>query len=345
MPLKKLVLENFQVHPKLSLDLDPHITCIIGPSDVGKSAVIRALRWLCQNVPDGAEFIRDGTKQAIVTLQADGKTIIRTRGTENSYQLGREEFKAFGKSVPEEIIKLVRVDDINFQGQHDSPFWFAESAGEVARHLNRIVNLDVIDRVLADIAAKKREADQACKLLEERLKAAKQQKDSLQFVVGLNKELKILEDRAQRLSQSQAKRKALSVLVEKLQNLRTARDTAQKVANRGVSALDIALKALETSQLLSKLQSLVGRAKTLSRARKLSRPDFDPIEKLRASYDSVYERWDNLTNQLDSLRTLWRRRKETKERADTLAKDLDQKTEGRCPLCGGLLDETHRCAV
>jgi len=240
---------------------------------------------------------------------------------------------------------LVRVDDINFQGQHDSPFWFAESAGEVARHLNRIVNLDVIDRVLADIAAKKREADQACKLLEERLKAAKQQKDSLQFVVGLNKELKILEDRAQRLSQSQAKRKALSVLVEKLQNLRTARDTAQKVANRGVSALDIALKALETSQLLSKLQSLVGRAKTLSRARKLSRPDFDPIEKLRASYDSVYERWDNLTNQLDSLRTLWRRRKETKERADTLAKDLDQKTEGRCPLCGGLLDETHRCAV
>jgi len=79
MPLKKLVLENFQVHPKLSLDLDPHITCIIGPSDVGKSAVIRALRWLCQNVPDGAEFIRDGTKQAIVTLQADGKTIIHPR--------------------------------------------------------------------------------------------------------------------------------------------------------------------------------------------------------------------------------------------------------------------------
>ena len=92
MRLISLTLENFQAHEKLELDFGSSITVLRGASDVGKSAVLRALRWICQNDIAGDEFIRYGTKQAVVTLTIKtGKEtheIVRVRGKgENSYKL------------------------------------------------------------------------------------------------------------------------------------------------------------------------------------------------------------------------------------------------------------------
>ena len=49
MTLSRLSLTNFQKHERLALDLDPRLTSIAGDSDRGKSAVLRALAWLCLN--------------------------------------------------------------------------------------------------------------------------------------------------------------------------------------------------------------------------------------------------------------------------------------------------------
>ena len=73
--LEKLRIINFQKHEDLTVSFDDRITTIVGPSDVGKSAVLRALRWVLTNQPDGSGFIREGEKNASVVLRVDGRTI------------------------------------------------------------------------------------------------------------------------------------------------------------------------------------------------------------------------------------------------------------------------------
>lgn len=40
--IRRIVLRNFQNHRRLRIDLDPRVTTVVGPSDAGKSAVVRA---------------------------------------------------------------------------------------------------------------------------------------------------------------------------------------------------------------------------------------------------------------------------------------------------------------
>lgn len=145
MPLTRLVLRNFQRHRKLVLPLSSQVTTIIGDTDAGKSAVLRALRWACRNKPNGADFVRHGQKRCRVLVRTEGHKIERRRGKENSYFLDGSELKAFGSDVPSPVQKVLRLTDLNFQLQHDPPFWFALSAGELAQRLNEIVNLSKID--------------------------------------------------------------------------------------------------------------------------------------------------------------------------------------------------------
>lgn len=57
----KLRIQNFQAHKDTTIEFD-RITTIVGPSDIGKSAVLRALKWVAKNEPNGTSFVRDGDK-------------------------------------------------------------------------------------------------------------------------------------------------------------------------------------------------------------------------------------------------------------------------------------------
>ena len=80
MGIRHLIIENFQSHAHTEIELAPSLTVLVGESDTGKSAVIRALRWLLLNEPRGREFIRAGTTECRVTaILYDGTRITRER--------------------------------------------------------------------------------------------------------------------------------------------------------------------------------------------------------------------------------------------------------------------------
>lgn len=197
--IESLTLSNFQAHQSLTIDLDPHCTVIVGASDKGKSAIIRALRWLCLNQPSGEAFIRDGSREAMVEAVVDGEHILRVRGKgQNEYRLyqpdGPKFFKALGNgNIPPEIASLLSVGPINFQAQHDSPFWFGETAGEVSRQLNQIINLGVIDDVLAKLDRRVREATVNLAVSEDRVIQAKQARQDTSQAVQIDESLKEVE--------------------------------------------------------------------------------------------------------------------------------------------------------
>ena len=159
--LKTISLSNFESHVHTVVRFDANMTMFTGTSEHGKSAILRALYWVAFNRPSGDEFRRFGTKLTKVEVTTDTLKITREKGDKlNRYTLeylkdnSKMHFNGFGQSVPEEIKKALNLKDINFKTQFDDNFLLPPiSSGEVARQINQFVDLDVIDRALANINA------------------------------------------------------------------------------------------------------------------------------------------------------------------------------------------------
>jgi DNA repair exonuclease SbcCD ATPase subunit len=65
--LEKLIIKGFQKHENRTIEFD-RITCIVGPNDVGKSSILRALFWLTFNRPSGNQFKTWDLDSTIVKL-------------------------------------------------------------------------------------------------------------------------------------------------------------------------------------------------------------------------------------------------------------------------------------
>jgi exonuclease SbcC len=148
--LESLKIKRFQSHVKSQLNFSSGVNCIIGPTDSGKSAIIRALKWIITNKPSGDDFINGNDCFVSVKVQ-EGDEIARMKGkTINEYHLNDSIFRAFGTETPDEIKHVLNFSDFNFQSQLDSPFLLTESSGAVAAFFNKIAKLDKIDTGLSN---------------------------------------------------------------------------------------------------------------------------------------------------------------------------------------------------
>jgi exonuclease SbcC len=156
--IKKLHIKNFQSHEDTTLEFSPGVNIIVGSSDSGKTAIIRALRWLVWNRPSGDTIRSNWGGETCVTLETEKGTISRIKDKVDSYVLdagtGKDStFKAFGTSVPEEISNFFNINEVNLQQQLDSPFLLSESPGAVASYFNKVANLSKIDTATANVKA------------------------------------------------------------------------------------------------------------------------------------------------------------------------------------------------
>ena len=82
---------------------------IVGPTDSGKTSIVRALKWVMYNQPAGTGFIRAGATASKVTVElTSGLRVTRLRSASlNQYRLrlpgdghrGEQVFEGFGSSV------------------------------------------------------------------------------------------------------------------------------------------------------------------------------------------------------------------------------------------------------
>lgn len=172
--IRELHLVNFQSHKDTHILLDPGLNVLVGESDQGKTAVIRALRWLFYNEPRGTGFIRAGeTYCEVSVIYDDGTKVSRIRDESkriNRYIVsrpGEEEVvtEKFKNEIPLEVQNILGVfplwidrDDgleVNLARQLEAPFLISASGANRARIIGRIANLHVIDaaqrEVLKDI--------------------------------------------------------------------------------------------------------------------------------------------------------------------------------------------------
>ena len=291
------------------------------------------------NKPGGVSFVRHGTDACAVRLKVGSKTIIRERGKENVYRLGKDEFKAFGADVPDTVADVLNVDSlINFQDQHDAVFWFSESAAEVGRRLNMIVNLEVVDRVLSDGTSRLKKAKQENEVLRSQLKEAENTVDRLSCVPRLVKHWN-------RIEQLQNRKMELTEGVDYLTDLcGKLADVDNKVKKgRAVSkSWDVVKLSCGVvdglSAQIAKLKKLGQTIKETQAKAGLAVPDITPLEERRSVVRLKQQ-------ELARLKALVADTKSEESRIDQLALDLAKAEkqlvvtakDKRCPTCGQTL--------
>ena len=152
-------ISNFQSHKETVLEFPKGITVITGSSDSGKSAIMRSFLWIIQNRPLGDSFKSWGTKdkdKVEVAVEFDNGYIIKEReGSKNTYNINDEtHFEAIKSDVPEEVYNLANLADYNIQTQHNPYFLLQDSPGEVAKKLNELIGLDIIDTIFKNLNSK-----------------------------------------------------------------------------------------------------------------------------------------------------------------------------------------------
>ena len=150
--LKSISLRNFQGHVNSKITLDPNITALIGESDAGKSSIIRAIKWIVTNRPLGTAFKNSNAKPRDpfnTYLEFDDGNKVGL--DKKDYIINGKTITKFGTVVPYEVEDTLALNDLNIQSQHDKYFLLQDTAGNVAKRLNELVNLDIIDFVLKDV--------------------------------------------------------------------------------------------------------------------------------------------------------------------------------------------------
>jgi len=158
------------------------LTVVEGPSNSGKSALVRALVMLARNAR-GTDYITTGKATCTVATGSaeEGFAVRLTRTARrggDEYRVKVAEVpaaKVFTKlagGVPEEVSALLRISELNIARQFDPPYLLTESGRDVAAVLGRLTNVSM---VLAAAA----EAGRRRKQLARDLKGAEQRRDDL----------------------------------------------------------------------------------------------------------------------------------------------------------------------
>lgn len=147
--ISKVTLHNFQSHPHSVFEFCEGVNALVGLSDAGKSAVLRAIGWVLTNRPSGSGFISHFAQDdTYVEVEVNGHVIRRTRGkSTNTYTVDGDVLAAVGQTVPPCVTEAFNMNDINIMTQMEGVFLLAMSPGSVAKTLNDACGLSKIDTV------------------------------------------------------------------------------------------------------------------------------------------------------------------------------------------------------
>jgi exonuclease SbcC len=289
--LESLELEDFQRWDRLLIEFGPGVTCLQGPTDAGKTAVLRALRWLVLNLPLGGRFTRHGQSSCRALLKLDGRELLRLRGKDdNLYSLDGEDYRAFKADVPPAVSQLLALGEVNFQRQLDAPYFLTLPAPEVSRQLNAVVDLGVIDGTLSAAAARLRETSGAAESLLREVAEASAEVDNLTYVDKLSTDLTALEVLEGRIAEARSKRSQAAKCLENARVAAGERDRSGALLKTRSSAVENLRKTADClREARGRRETLRGALRRVGEAGELCREKSATLKKAEAALAALGE--------------------------------------------------------
>lgn len=339
--INKIEINNFQSHKNTVLEFDKGVNVICGESDNGKSAVIRAIRWVVENYPSGTEKINsnwndDFKKPLSVKLYTEKGYVERIRDkNRNGYNIcknGEEEIKldAIGRGVPKEVTDFLNVSDVNFQFQLDPPYLITKTSGEASKYLNEIVHLDSIDKIMSIADSDKRQLSSEQKLVEADIKKLEEELKNIEWVDEADNLCKRTEKLYEIVNDIQSKQEELSTQINSYEELELSKVDLTEHNNLIKQIEDIVIPDVtELEDSISNYDLYGNQIVDLSEAIKLVN-DIDSII-ISIIIQDTKELEDSISQYSELSNNVQQYEKELVELRDSLP--------SICPLCGNKLDK------
>jgi exonuclease SbcC len=290
--IKSLTIQNFQSHEKTKLTFSPGVNVVVGSSDAGKTAIIRALRWVVWNRPSGDSIRSTWGGSTSVKLELSEGKVIRNKDKSDSYLQtvdGNEElaFKAFGTSIPEEISRLLNINEINLQQQLDAPFLLSDSPGEVAQHFNKVARLDKIDLGIQQVNSVIRELTSSIGHIENDISTHQGLLGEFEHLEKFEVEVEVLEEMEKRLNSLRKKEFNLQELISDIEVVNMDIKDKSRILKKEEDILDLLKlynekeEAEEERLLLSKVISSINNIK-------------DKLKNAKEKHASLLEKFNRL---------------------------------------------------
>jgi DNA repair protein SbcC/Rad50 len=337
--IEKILACNFQRFTSLKIEFDP-ITTIVGPTNHGKTSVIRMLRWVIQNSPQGTSFKKHGAEQTSVSVFLENSVAQRSRSKSNNlYELDGKEYKSFGSNVPPDIEKLFNIHECSFQLQQDSPFWLGEKPAELSRKLNAIINLDVMDQAMEIANRDARKAKSELSVSEERLRLLEEQIAELEWIDQAQNDWETVQNYLTILNDYTSQRDELEALIEEAVDTSSNMDAYGQMLTELEPILELAneIQTLNKDQI--ELTKHIERMEKAQQYAAMEIPDMTELIQIREDADAIAEESRTIEHLVleweKEARLIYDRDKEIRELEQYLAQK--QAEEPKCSTCGQTL--------
>ena len=345
--IKTIKIKNIQSHKETILELSPGINAIVGSSNNGKSAILRALYWVRYNRPLGTDTLlshwavdKKGNQiePMLAEIENENGTIIRRRTKdENQYIVNGEELNVVKTDVPEQVERALKLSDTNIQKQQDAPFLLSLSSGAVAQYFNKTVRLDIIDRILSNAENKRRKTNQEIGQVEELCESYIQKKEKYSWLDEVEKLLTKYENISEKnegvkneydkLSQQIELYKKYSLIEQKYKFISEAKKIIEKIESLGSN---IQIKTEELAELNNSLINM--KNCKVYPAFEEEKNLIEKIEKLNVR--EIKNNLNYLSMKINSYREMDYKIKGCKSNIEGLKKQLPN----ICPLCGNIMN-------
>ena len=223
--IEEVQLINFQDHADTTVKFTNGINLIVGSSDAGKSAVLRALNYVFHNSMKGDSFIRVGTAECSVRIKfSDGIEVTRVKGGDvNSYILKDLEgnyntYSKVGQTVPEPVRKALGgppLDDkkkpISYADQMSSLFLVDLSPTDLPRTLSELTGIQNLQTAAEILQKNSRSFDRSIKDKNEKIEKLKVDLDQYSYVdkdlekiQEIETNLKVMQDKNEKVKRSRS---------------------------------------------------------------------------------------------------------------------------------------------
>lgn len=347
--LKQLDIENYQSHKQTTLKFHKRLNVIVGKTDSGKTAVIRALRWVLQNRPLGTSFRSKWGGDTKVSCKFNDGTVTRFKSDNNDYyeltlpDEKKLEFRALNKDVPAEIVQFLNMKEVNLQRQFDQPFLLSNTPGQIAAYFNRIAGIDVIDIAAKNARKEITELNQVIRGQKEDIKNKIERLNSFNFIETAEEELKDLEEKQKELDKKEQNIELIKNIIEKIETITIEIDTHKHIIAQESIINSLLEKIKQRKELrgnIESLNSLLSKlAKINEKLQKLNKTlqaeqTITTILQKSAQKTAMKTQISQFFGLLGKYTTLERGIKETSEKVVHLTHTFDNNMPDTCPLCG-----------
>ncbi len=343
--IESIKLINYQSHIDSSITFDSGINCIIGQSDSGKSAILKAINWIINNKPTGNAFITHKKTESSVQLSIKNNTIIRKKGKNvNKYVINNKDLEAFKTDVPEEVKKIINFSELNFQNQFDSSFLLSNSSGEVAKILNKIINLDVIDNSLFNIEKMKKNYKTEYERISNNIVKIEDDLNEYDWIDEAEKKLNKLMKKESSIQKKKDKETKINIIIDKWKSYHYEIKKYKQILSyekRVSILLDEQISWKEKEKKYNKLSDIYNRINNT----KIEQEKYNKILKYEELTNKLLKKEEILTKKrqkqvklndfIIKFKNVSDKIKQNNENLSCLIEKYEKIKPNICPLCGG----------